>query len=343
MSVRVLRSPATDRNPNVRELARKDAESNAAWLERALALKQSDADTSPPLIDTAGASSLLLLVGGNDTQSFRLRVAQSHVRHDLSPSAWSHVAFVVTLAADRAQSPTREVSLAPATFGEHGFPLPTNGIQSGMLAPYLHETRYPNIALLSVPVSSAAIQKRLDALERQRSVLDVPQLILRWLGYCWGVGVPASPLADGIGIPGAAILETAFAAEGFDLTPGLESRSSCPEAIWQAARWWHTFYQRVSSRAPAGEGAKTTSDAQGASADKAMRGAYTAKHDLVPEESTATTSATPPPASAPSTTAAAAAAAPAGATPAPTTTAPTGGAQPKPKRTRAKKRPSRRS
>jgi hypothetical protein len=89
-----------------------------------------------------------------------------------------------------------------------------------------------------------------------------------------GVGVPASPLAEGSGIPAAAILEAAFAANGFDLTPGLESRSSCPEAIWQAAAWWHDFYKKGAGK-------------------KAIRGAYSAKHDLIPQHSLA---ATPPPA-----------------------------------------------
>jgi hypothetical protein len=40
------------------------------------------------------------------------------------------------------------------------------------------------------------------------------------------------------------MLEVVFGAAGFDLTPGLESRSSCPEAIWQAAKWWHEYYTR---------------------------------------------------------------------------------------------------
>jgi hypothetical protein len=95
-------------------------------------------------------------------------------------------------------------------------------------------------------------------------VLDVPQLILRWLAYCWGVGVPGSPLAEGVGLPSAAVLEAAFAGQGFDLTPGLESRSSCPEAIRQAATWWHGFYQRTAD-------------------GKAIKGTYSAAHDLVPD------------------------------------------------------------
>ena len=52
---------------------------------------------------------------------------------------------------------------------------------------------------------------------------------------------PDNPLFDGYGMPSAAFIEALCAANGYDLTPGLESRASCPEAIWQAARWWHEF------------------------------------------------------------------------------------------------------
>jgi hypothetical protein len=254
MTVRVLRSPAEARNPQVVEVLRTEAETNEQWLRRAIAGRR---------VETGREWSLLLLVGGNDPLSFRLRVAQSHVRHDLSPSAWSHVLFIPELGRTLADSVTREVSLA-ARFGDFGFPLPTNGLQEGRLGVYLDDALFPNLALLSVPVPAADLRDSLDALKWQRSLLDVPQLIMRWLGYCWGVGVPASPLADGIGIPGAALMEAAFAARGFDLTPGLESRSSCPEAIWQAATWWHNFYQRT----------------QGG---RAIKGVFCAKHELVPD------------------------------------------------------------
>jgi hypothetical protein len=257
MTVRVLRSPAERRNPQVVELLRRDGEGNEAWLRRAVEGR---------LVETGPEWSLLLLVGGSDPLSFRLRVAQSHVRHDLSPSAWSHVLFTPKLQAKLAESATREVSLAPpGCFGEHGFPLPTNGLQRGQLGAYLATEVFPNLAILAVPVAAADLDASLTGLQWNRTMLDVPELILRWLGYCWGVGVPSSPLADGIGVPGAALLEAAFAARGFDLTPGLESRSSCPEAIWQAATWWHGFYQRTQS-------------------GRAIKGAYCAKHELVPDK-----------------------------------------------------------
>jgi hypothetical protein len=267
MSVRVLRSPADTRNPQVLEVLRTEGETNEQWLRRVIDGRR---------VETAREWSLLLLVGGTDPLSFRLRVAQSHARHDLSPSAWSHVLFIPELSRTLADSPTREVSLA-TRFGEYGFPLPSNGLQEGRLGIYLDAALFPNLALLSAPVPAADLASSLGALKGQRSLLDVPQLIVRWLGYCWGVGVPASPLADGIGMPGAALMEAAFAARGFDLTPGLESRSSCPEAIWQAATWWHGFYQRT----------------QGG---RVIKGAYCAQHDLVPD---AMLGGSPPPVSAP--------------------------------------------
>src|SRR5712691_5851258 len=125
MSIRALRSPAKNYNTAVQERERRPDEGNEAWLRRVLG--------ETGLVETKPEWSLLLLVGGGrDPLSFRLRVAQSHVRDDLTPSAWSHVAFVPTLAPSLGESPTREVSLAPAAcFGESGFPVPTNGLQQG--------------------------------------------------------------------------------------------------------------------------------------------------------------------------------------------------------------------
>jgi hypothetical protein len=291
MSIRSLRSPATHENYAVQERPRQPGEDNEPWLRRVLGERG--------LIETAADWSMLLLVGGKDPLSFRLRVAQSHVRHDLTPSAWSHVAFVPRLADPIGDSPVREVSLAPQTsFGEAGFPVPSNGLQEGRLAAYLSQAAFENIALLSIPVPAEQIGETLDRLQLQRSLLDVPQLILRWLAYCWGVGVPGGPLAEGLGVPAAAVLEAAFSARGFDLTPGLESRASCPEAIWQAARWWHDYYAATFKPAdtpgPAGSGG-----AGATPASRAIKGAYSALHNLVPEGAPGQTSPATPKAPAP--------------------------------------------
>jgi hypothetical protein len=93
----------------------------------------------------------------------------------------------------------------------------------------------------------------LESFQRQRAVLDGVELIVRWLTYVWGVARAGNPLLDGYGVPSAAMLEIAFGVAGYDLTPGLESRSSCPEAIWQAVKWWHEYY--VQQNRPALSGA----------------------------------------------------------------------------------------
>jgi hypothetical protein len=49
-------------------------------------------------------------------------------------------------------------------------------------------------------------------------------------------------LLAGNGLPSAAFVETVYGIAGVEVTPGLSSASSCPEAIWVAAKWWHQFY-----------------------------------------------------------------------------------------------------
>jgi hypothetical protein len=60
------------------------------------------------------------------------------------------------------------------------------------------------------------------------------------------VGDVGNPLTNGKGLPGAVFAETAFGIGGIELTPGLASASSCPEAIWQSAKWWRAFYEETS-------------------------------------------------------------------------------------------------
>jgi hypothetical protein len=67
-------------------------------------------------------------------------------------------------------------------------------------------------------------------------------MILAWLGYIWGAGQQGNPLLNGMGVPSAAFVETAYGITGVELTPGLTSAASCPEAIWQSSKWWHLYY-----------------------------------------------------------------------------------------------------
>lgn len=249
-------SSASGANPYVEKLERRSTrEDNLAWIARAM--KKS------PLAES-GNNALVLLVGGSDPLSFRLRLAQAHVRPDLSPSTWSAAYFIPAIKADIGQTETIGISLTPAEwYPPFGYAPTTNAIQHGKLAQLASSEFLPNLALLSFPVPTKDLQKSLAKLETERLTIDLSALLLRWIQYAWGTGLPANPLGDGVGMPAAAMLETAFAANGFDLTPGLESRSSCPEAIWQAARWWHEYYGK---------------------SDKRVFGAFVAPHGFVEED-----------------------------------------------------------
>lgn len=246
--IRTLRSNAQDENPQFVRVERQRM-NNIALIEAALAAKQ---------VPATAARTLILLVGGRNATSLRLRVAQSHVRHDLTPSAWSHAALLATPATSVAETPLYQISLEPRR--GFGYAPPSNGIQEATLAEYRDARMYPNVAVISLPVPYEAAMATLERLRLQRTVIDFPELIVAWLGYAWGVGRAANPLFDGVGIPAAVLLESVLsAADAFELTPGLASRSSCPEAIYQAARWWHQFYA-ANTPAPADGGAQNASD-----------------------------------------------------------------------------------
>lgn len=183
----------------------------------------------------------LVLLGGCDHYSFRLRIAQSHIRHDFTPSHWSQALILGTIKEPFAQTFVHEISLNPRR--GFRFPAPFNGLQRSTIDDYRDPALYPNIAIISVPVDRQRVTDALVRFQHQRAVLDGPQLVLQWLSFVWGVG-RTNPLLEAQGIPSAAMIEVVIGAAGFDLTPGTESRSSCPEAIWQAAKWWHNYYQK---------------------------------------------------------------------------------------------------
>ena len=124
--------------------------------------------------------------------------------------------------------------------------LPQGGLQQGDFQTYTAVESYPNIALVGIPTGDKLTWRQMvptfKAFQKQRTSLDAIELIIRWLAFGWGAGRAGNPLLEGFGIPSSAMLETVFSALGHDLTPGLESRSSCPEALWQAIKWWHGYY-----------------------------------------------------------------------------------------------------
>lgn len=239
--LRKAKSHTNERNPEFLELTRQPEEGNAGWCDRAL-----------EQMPQAGSKwTCIALLGGKDTLSFRVRVAQSHMRSDLLPSYWSESAILVRgKATPMAQAKALYVPLSQPDNGR--FAAADNGVVSRPFAWFDDPVQFPNVALIAIPVAQAGVVKRVDAFRTSRSTLDALEHLLRWLGFCWGVSRTGNPLLENYGIPSSCMLETVFAAENFDLTPGLESRSSCPEAIWSAALYWHEYFRKTAEAEPVG-------------------------------------------------------------------------------------------
>ena len=216
-------STATAPNGGVVEQRPKRGETNAAWLAR------------------AGIEQGVVLLGGATLADVRVRFAQSLIRHDLTPSSWSSAALLL---GDRLLTvpldPGDDVSSVPAA----------NAIRALPLDAVDDPERYPNVAVIAfaAPGGDALADAAADV-QRQRGLIDLPGLLVAWLGWIWGVD-DANPLVAGQGVPSAAFVEAVHAIADIELTPGLASASSCPEAIWQSARWWGDYY-RESARVAA--------------------------------------------------------------------------------------------
>ncbi len=233
-------SNANAPSPNCQRVARAGDQSNVDWIKA-----QARELTSG---DHGGPATLVVLVGGVSTYHFRLRVAQSHLRADLTPSQWSHAAMLLN--PERAvggRSEILESSLEPW----EGFEIPStvNGLQVAPLSRYADPEQYPSIGLIRVPVDPAlwrddvaGRKSHREQFANQRAVLDVPSLLLEWLGYVWCVGAAANPLLSGHGIPTAAVIESLVGSVGYDVSPGIDTAASSPEALWQTAQWWQEYF-----------------------------------------------------------------------------------------------------
>ncbi len=211
-------SGATGPNRGVTALRASRGEGNGAWLARS---EMSDG---------------VVLIGGAGVVDFRVRVAQSVLRHDLTPSHWSMAGILVD---DRTflsvpLDGLPDASAVPAT----------NGIRTCAIGDYDDPERYPNVAVLAFAGGGSAIREAAAEVGRQRAVLDLAALMVAWLAYGWGVS-DGNPLVDGRGIPSAAFVEACHGVANIELTPGLASAGSCPEAIWQSAKWWGDYYRET--------------------------------------------------------------------------------------------------
>jgi hypothetical protein len=236
------RSTSRDVNALVQPFPRVRRENNLAWGERAVAAMRSG---------NSEGWTYIVLLGGDDMTSFRLRLAQAHLRSDMLPSYWSHAMLVKLAGASTKDATALHVPLNQP--GPPVYPRRTNGVVETPLARFASAQRYPNIAVIALPVPQAEVLENVERFKDARGTLDGLEFVLRWLAFCWGAARPANPLLEGWGMPSACMLEIACAAARFDLTPGLEARIACPEAIWASALHWQDFYkERHSGEAPRG-------------------------------------------------------------------------------------------
>lgn len=218
------RSDVARENPLLKETAAPAQAGNLAWLE------------------SSGYRDGVLLLGGTSIVDFRMRVAQSELRQDLLPSFWSTCGLLIdgkVLMTARVDA----ISNSSARVERNGLEAVT--LDAG--ARYADPALYPNIGILQFTDDHAAIREHVARIGQERNIVDLLAQIVAWLGYCWAVGGSSNPLMHGHGIPSATLVERAHGLAGIDLSPGLPSASSCPEAIWQAARWWYEAYDAVES------------------------------------------------------------------------------------------------
>lgn len=189
------------------------------------------------LYRSAAKPGSVVLLGGGSVVHFRLRVAQSHLRSDLLPSFWSLAGLVVS--GDSFLSVPVGLPMHPDTVPAR------NAVEECSIADFDDARRFPNIAVISFADNAGVLVDCASRLRYQRAAIDLPQQLVQWLAFVWGVGATGNPLLQNVGMPASSLVETAFAMSGVELTPGMASATSCPEAIWQSAIWWHGYYEKT--------------------------------------------------------------------------------------------------
>lgn len=228
-------------NPLIDTQKRKGKEDNVGWLERAVADLTDKKNTE---------QSCIVLAGANDTLAWRLRTGQSHLRFDLLPSYWSASYFLKLAPKGVAHSTLLHVPLFQPEGGV--FATERNGVVESPVQILADAGHWRNIAVIAWPKSQEDVLSKLEQFKKGRLYVDALEHVVRWLAFSWGVARTPNPIHDGIGLPSACMLETLYAATGLDLTPGLESRASSPEAIWATAMYWYEYFTKNNIAPPKG-------------------------------------------------------------------------------------------
>ena len=132
----ILSSRTTESNRQFREVPRQPGENNVGWIRRVAGVMGGG--------DESRWTDLVLL-GGVSSCAFRLRVAQSHIRHDLTPSHWSHVLLLAGPADGEAKETSnarraRSERLESRRFPRHDLKAPRGQLHDADLASRPHRT-----------------------------------------------------------------------------------------------------------------------------------------------------------------------------------------------------------
>lgn len=229
--ISIRQSTAVSSNVSLDEFKAEPGETNSAWLKR------------------VGAKDGVILLGGATVSHFRIRVAQSHARADMKPSCWSLAGLLIA---------NQKFLSVPLELGSDASDVAlSNGVQTCDIADYDDPARFPNIAVIRFTSDTTKILERAKLVSgdpetkrpAQRGIVDLPTVMVPWLSFVWITAKASNPLVEGMGLPSAVFIETVYGMAGIELTPGLASGASCPEAIWQAAKYWHNFYEEAAESA----------------------------------------------------------------------------------------------
>jgi hypothetical protein len=219
---------------DIYKMERIKREPNLEWLKRAY---------NSFALENSASWSFLVLAGGKDVASFRIRVAQSHLRGDMLPSFWSECALFNIQDDDFSNAAFFNLPLfQPA---EASYAPTRNGLIKLPFTKLPTQKDYPNLALLAIPVPQEQIMQSLAEYQRARVSYDAVENILPWLAFVWGAGSATNPLMQQIGFPSARMLSQIFGANGFDLAPGVNANLSAPETFWSGVKHWQDYYSKT--------------------------------------------------------------------------------------------------
>jgi hypothetical protein len=224
----------THSQSDVQKLDRINREPNLEWIKRAYYSFD---------LDKVSDWSFIVLLGGKDVASFRIRVAQSHLRGDMLPSFWSESAFFKIDQDDFANASI--VSLPLLQPADAPYAPTRNGLIESPLKRLPTQKDYPNLALLAIPVAQEKILASLTEYRKSRVSYDAVENILPWLAFVWGAGSAVNPLMEHNGLPSAMMLNQIYAINGFDLAPGVNASLSTPETFWSGVKHWQDFYSKT--------------------------------------------------------------------------------------------------